>query len=110
MYLGSLEAGRSSILCANFAVIDVIRAHFPDAEENDNLRIQSCLNDIDRDITVLRRLIELCTPDPVAGAPGESIASPGRSDDVPPDDGRRTLSSKLQPQPAPSLSQHQVRI
>ena len=69
MYLGSLEAGRSSILCANFAVIDVIKAHFPDAEDSENIRMQSCLNDIDRDITMLRCLIESCAPDPTAGPP-----------------------------------------
>ena len=73
-YLGSLEAGRGSILGANFAVIDVIRAHFPDAEDSENIRMQSCLNDIDRDITMLRCLIESCAPDPTAGPPGESIA------------------------------------
>ena len=42
MYLGSLESSRRSILFANIAVLDIIKAHFPDVEESENARMKAC--------------------------------------------------------------------
>ena len=88
-YLVSLENGRGAIVSANVAVIEVIRAFQPEIEESENLRVQACLADIDNDIAVLRRIVEMCTttlvdaqrhmidvcnPSPAAGASGEASA------------------------------------
>ena len=97
-YLKSLENGRKSIISANIAVIDVIRIYKPELEESENVHVQLCLDEIDSDVAVLlhivemctaalsdaqRRMIDICTSSPSAGASGEAAVLRGWTDDAP---------------------------